>query len=129
MSKFHMYGLRNAQQGDYAWVRTKVWAFLFTWDGEPSPAAYRRVDIDARNFGVRLFGTCAEERAGTRLITHKNLLWAMQGTHTPLIVVDHFTPSDVLTIIYRPEWVEGAQYEFSHNGVRVQEDRATELIG
>lgn len=129
MSKFHMYGLRNSKPVDYAWIQTKVWVFLFTWDGEPSPNAYRRADIDARSFGVHLFGTCAEEQAGTRLITHKNFLRAMQGTRTPLVVVDHFTPSDVLTIVYRPTWVEGTQYEFSHNGTQIQEDRAAELIG
>jgi hypothetical protein len=40
-----------------------------------------------------------------------------------------FTRGDNLKITYHEDWVEDTRYEFHHNGVKIQEDRALELVG
>lgn len=129
MPKYFFYGLRGSRASEVSRV-TRVWARLFAWDNRGVEEGYRRAQQDANRFGIVLDSTVAEEVVeNSSVSTHKSMAYALHTTHTPCIVVDHFTPSDVLTVIFHPNWVQGTEYEFFHNGVKIDETRARELIG
>jgi hypothetical protein len=39
-----------------------------------------------------------------------------------------FTSCDTLDVIFHADWVEGTQFVYHHNGVRIDRQRARELV-
>jgi len=129
MPKHFFYGLRAAHGVDHL-QGMRAWSRLFAWDNRDLNTGRTRARLDAQRFGIALEDIQSIEYTGNSSVTtHKAFAKSLATFTLPSAVVDHFTPSDVLTVIFHPEWVEGTEYEFFHNGVKIDEDRARELIG